>query len=178
MNLIGNIFTVLILLMSTVFLVIAVMVGASDRSWKKDAEAMSKKAADTKNALEQVRGSQIKKEKAYESERVARALQLASLESQLKLLQDTLNESQRVRGDLVETNQEQLRQLQAAERRIDAQDKELADLGAANKKLVDDIANQFQSVRNLTTQNFELSNSSCLFLEIAGSGAPVTFVNT
>lgn len=158
MNLMGNIFTVLILLMSTVFLVIAVMVGASDRSWKNDAQAMSLKVTAAQNALSSVRGSQLKKEKYYEAEKVSRALQLSALESQLKRLQDTLDQAQIERDAIVKTSQQQLRELEAAQNRIGAQDKELAELAAANKKLIEDIADQFQTVRNLTAQNFELSN--------------------
>ena len=57
MNLIGKIFTLLIFLMSIVFLVVAVMVGASDREWKETAAEMSSKARQATESLQNVQSS-------------------------------------------------------------------------------------------------------------------------
>ena len=51
MNLMGKIFTFMIFLMSTVFLVVSIMVGASDREWKREAEAMKTRANTATNNL-------------------------------------------------------------------------------------------------------------------------------
>ena len=88
MNLMGKIFTLLIFLMSVVFLVVAVMVGASDRNWKQVAAEMNAKAQQAENSLSTIQTSTQKMEQTLERERVARALQLANLESQNKQYDD------------------------------------------------------------------------------------------
>ena len=159
MKLMGNIFTVLILLMSVVFLIVSVMVGASDRAWKDEAQELRQRAAQAEQRLQEVKGSTLNQQKLLESERAARALQLGNLQTQLKTRQDQLTLVTNQLQKAVEVSQAQLAELEQAQTRIKGQDKQLEDLKSANKQLVDDIATQFQKVRNLTNQVYEANNA-------------------
>ena len=93
-----------------------------------------------------------------EAERASRAMQLAQLESQLKVLSDLRDSKESELRVVEEQSQKQLDELENAQKRISDQDVEVAGLRANNKKLIDDIATQFSLVRNLTNQSFELKN--------------------
>ena len=165
MNLMGKIFTLLIFFMSICFLVMAVMVGASHRNWKAAATEMQAAAQQATNRLNEAKSSTINKEKLLASERTARALQLAQLESQLKVAQAAAVSKEAQLRKESEITQAQLAELNEAQRRIKAQDIEVADLKANNTKLVDDIASQFGLVRNLTNGKYEMENRILLLTE-------------
>ena len=158
MNLMGKIFTLLIFFMSICFLVIALMVGATHRNWKAIANEKNSEATNYKNALVEAKSSTSDKEKLLAAERASRAMQLAQLESQLKVLADLKDSKESELRVVEEQSQQQLDALENAQKRIADQDVEVADLRANNKKLVDDIATQFSLVRNLTKQSFEIKN--------------------
>ena len=86
MNLMGKIFTLLIFFMSICFLVIALMVGATHRNWKEIANEKNSEATLQKSLAEEAKSSTLDKEKLLASERASRAMQLAQLESQLKVI--------------------------------------------------------------------------------------------
>lgn len=158
MNKIGNILTVLILLMSTVFLVIAIMVAASDRSWKQAAADLQIQAKNAKDAVNRIRGNTVKKEKLLEAERVARALQISQLESQLRTLKDQLkSESDRL-VDSEGRESALVAELNVSQKRIDDLVKQLNKQKDNNRKYVDDIAIQFQTVQNLQNKLYEADN--------------------
>ncbi|MEL7497510.1 MAG: hypothetical protein AAFN77_07860 [Planctomycetota bacterium] len=144
--------------MSTVFLVVAVMVGASDRNWKEDAEKLRQRAVNAEEAAKQVRSSTSKMQKKLESEMVARTLQIANLESQLRQLNLQRTALEKDLDTANKLQQAQLAELETAQNRIAQLDTELDGLKANNKQLVDDIALQFQSVRNLQNQLFTADN--------------------
>ncbi len=152
MNLLGKIFTLLIFLMSIVFLVVALMVGASDRAWKQKAIEMNAKAQAAEASRAGIQASTQRLVKTLERERVARALQLSNLQSQLKQSQDQLAQIQTQLGASQDASQKRLDELEKANARVAQQDAQLAQLKDQNKKLVDDLANQFQKARNLQTQ--------------------------
>ena len=158
MNLMGKIFTLLIFFMSICFLVIALMVGATHRNWKAIATEKNSEALLYKSSLEEAKSSTLDKEKLLASERASRAMQLAQLESQLKVLADLRDSKESELRVVEEQSQKNLDLLENAQKRIADQDVEVADLRANNKKLVDDIATQFSLVRNLTNQSFEIKN--------------------
>jgi vacuolar-type H+-ATPase subunit I/STV1 len=168
MNLMGKIFTLLIFFMSICFLVMAVMVGASHRNWKEAATKMKSEADAAQKRVRDVQQSTTEMEKRLASEQVARALQLAQLESQLNRARaDYLLKEEQLRKE-TEIAQGLLANLEQAEARLKQQDGELEDLRANNLKLVDDIALQFKEVRNLQNQLFELANQKTLLEEKEG----------
>jgi hypothetical protein len=168
MNLMGKIFTLLIFFMSICFLVIAVMVGASHRNWKDAATKMKAEADQARSRVRDVQQSTTEMEKRLSSEQVARALQLAQLESQLtRARADYVLKEAQLRKE-TEISQAAQANLEQAETRLKQQDGQLADLRANNVKLVDDIRNQFAEVRNLQNQLFELDSQKILLEEKEG----------
>jgi uncharacterized phage infection (PIP) family protein YhgE len=158
MNLMGKIFTLLIFFMSVCFLVVAIMVGASHRNWKAAATENNQKAKQAESIAREAKNKSGEKEKLLAAERVARALQLAQLESQLKMALDNFNQKEKQLRDELVVSQERLRRLEEAEARLAQQDAEVASLKDANAKLATDIAQQFSLVRSLTNEGFELKN--------------------
>lgn len=156
MNLMGKIFTLLIFFMSICFLVISVMVGASHREWKDIAQTMKDDATAATTRLQDAKTNTNEKEKLLSAERVSRAMQLAQLESQLKRAREDFIAKEAQYRKAIEVSQAQLAELEQVNRRITQQDTKIADLEANNIKLVDDIANQFSNVRNLTNETYEL----------------------
>ncbi len=165
MNLMGKIFTLLIFFMSICFLVISVMVGATHRNWKEIAAAKQNEARQATTRLQAAKSTTTEKEKLLQGERVSRAIQLANLESQLKIALDNVRE-QGERYDKEQTiSQARLTELEAATARLKQQDGELAALKADVTRLTDSIRDQFRNVRILTNDNFELRNQSKLLAE-------------
>ncbi len=158
MNLMGKIFTLLIFFMSICFLVVAVMVGASHRNWKAAAQDNNEKAKQAQNLLNEAKSKSGEKEKLLAAERVSRALQLAQLESQLKMAVDNFNQKESQLKEEIVISQERLRRLEQAEARLAQQDTEVASLKTDNSKLAADIADKFSLVRSLTNEGFELKN--------------------
>lgn len=155
MNLIGKILTLLIFFLSICFLMIAVMVGAAHQNWKQQA-LDNKKDADRNQALidaARVRSGEM--EKALNSERVARSLQLSQLESQLTQARQTRDASVKELANEQIKAQQLLETTSNNEKRLTELDNEVKGLKADNKKLVDDIATQRQSVVNLTNQLYQ-----------------------
>ncbi len=156
MNLVGRILTLLILLLSVCFLVIALMVGATHRNWKEIASANQKAAESAKRLLDSARSKSTEMEKLLNMERVARTMQLAQLESQLSDARGQYEDKENQLREQTVVAQEALDRLKAAEKRLTEQDTEVAALKGQNKTLIDDIAAQRQSVVNLTSQVFSL----------------------
>ena len=155
MNLMGKIFTFMIFVMSVVFLVVAIMVGASDRNWKDKAAEEKTRASTATSSIDSLKDTTAKLEKTLEFEKASRAQQLSNLQSLNKENRDKYEaiskkfiQQQQISNDLV-------RQLEAAEKRLKEQDVELAKSKESNKELVDDIANQFAENRNIEQVLFE-----------------------
>ena len=140
MNLMGKIFTFMIFLMSTVFLVVSIMVGASDRAWKQEAQAMQTRARTATSSIDLLKNETASLEKALALAKVSRAQQLANLQSQKLLFENALAERATQFNEEQKKAQAFARELKVANERLAAQDTQLAELKANNKKLVDDIA--------------------------------------
>ena len=157
MNLMGKIFTFMIFLMSTVFLVVSIMVGASDRAWKEEAQAMQTRARTATSSIDLLKNETASLEKTLALAKVSRAQQLAHLQSQKTLAEEALAEKATQFNEEQKKAQGFARELKVANERLAAQDNQLADLKANNKKLVDDIAAQFAENRNIEKVLFELT---------------------
>ena len=106
MNLMGKIFTLLILILSIAFLVVAVMVGASHRNWKQAAEVASTKAQGLQNQIAAAKKTSTDKEKKLKAERVSRAYQISQLNSQLSVAKKLRDDVQtQLRDELVISQQ-------------------------------------------------------------------------
>lgn len=147
MNLMGKIFTFLIFLLSVVFLVIAIMVGASDRNWKSVASTQKEKAQAATRNIDLLRGTTVNLKQTLAAEKASRAQQLAHLQSQLKLAKDELAQKSAELNQRLQIAQTLQREFNEAHARLTAQDKEVAAIRANNTKLVQDIANEFRDNR-------------------------------
>ena len=155
MNLMGKIFTFMIFLMSTVFLVVSIMVGASDREWKREAEEMKKRASTATNNIDLLKNETASLEKTLALAKVSRATQLADLQSKIKLAQETLAEKATQFNEEQKKAQSFARELMEANSRLNDRDNEIKEIKANNKKLIDDIAAQFAENRNIEKVLFE-----------------------
>ena len=155
MNLMGKIFTFMIFLMSTVFLVVSIMVGASDRAWKEEAREMQTRASNATSSIDLLKNETANLDKLLAAEQVSRAQQLANLQSQNRLAQEALAEKATQFNEEQKKAQGYARELLEANRRLKDQDAELAGIKANNKTLVDDIAAQFAENRNIQNVLFE-----------------------
>ena len=158
MSLMGKIFTLLIFFMSICFLVIAVMVGASHRNWKDVAARMQQDARAAEALVKDAKNNTEEKLRLLSAERVSRALQLSQLESQLKRAREDFLVKEDQYRKSTEISQARLAELEQVNVRIKQQDSEIEALKQNNSKLVDDIAQQYASVRTLTSQTYELQN--------------------
>jgi len=158
MNLMGKIFTLLIFFMSICFLVIAVMVGASHRNWKEQATVNKAEAEKFRIAADSAKAKQGEMDKTLAAERAARAMQLAQLESQLRISIDQFTQKEAQLKEELVISQERLRRMEQAEARLAQQDAEVSDLKSANSQLAADIAEKFSLVRSLTNQRYDLQN--------------------
>ena len=155
MNLMGKIFTFMIFLMSTVFLVVSIMVGASDRNWKAKAAAEKTRASSASSSIDSLKDTTAKLEKTLQFEKASRAQQLSNLQSLNRENKDELDKASKNLLKELEISQDLARRIKQAEDRLADQDAELARLKENNKNLVDDIATQFTENRNIQQVLFE-----------------------
>ena len=155
MNLMGKIFTFMIFLMSTVFLIVSIMVGASDRNWKDKATQEKTRASSASSSIDSLKDIRAQLKKDLELEKASRAQQLANLQSLNQQTRSQLEEKATQFNEEQKISQGYARELQEANRRLADQDTELAKIKENNKQLVDDIATQFAENRNIEKVLFE-----------------------
>ena len=156
MNLIGKILTLLILIMSIFFFVVAIMLGAAQRNWKQEATEATSRAQAATALLDEAKSKSGEKQRLLEAEKTARALQLSQLESQIATFRAQLQEKESQLRDETVASQERLARLKEAEARLAQQDSELGSVKTRNSKLVDELADKFARVTNLTNEQSEL----------------------
>lgn len=155
MNLIGKILTLLILLMSTFFFAAALMVGAAQRNWKAEATALEARAAIAERQVNEAKSSTKEQQLIIEREKMARAAQIAVLNTQLASAREQLAERTRLLRDETQQSQARLVLIRESEARLAQQDQELAALRNRNNELAVNIADQVNAVKNLTLKTFE-----------------------
>jgi len=158
MNPIGKILTLLILLMSIFFFAAALMVGAAHRNWKEEATKYEGEAQTFLRQLNDAKNSTGIQKQVIEREKVSRAQQIAVLASQVKQLENQLEERNDLLREEIETSQSRLDRMREAVAKVSQLDTELNTVKQRNKDLVDNIASQFEQVQNLTQENFDQQN--------------------
>lgn len=154
-NLIGNALTILILLMSVFFFASALMVGAAQRNWKAEVNALTAQLQAAENQVNEAKSSNKEQLMTIEREKVARAQQLAVLFSQKRQINQQLDDRNKLLKAEIESSQERLTQLREAEARLAQQDKELEAVRKRSNELKNTLSEQFAKVQNLTQQLFE-----------------------
>ncbi len=158
MNKIGNILTGLILIMSVWFLVISIMLGASHRNWRQAAEKFNNEAKQYQRTAEDAKSKGGQKDLLLEAERVARARQLAQLESRLRIAVTDLGDRETKWRTEQALNADLLAKLESTNQRLAEQDKEVAELKEINRNQQTEVARNVSLVQNLTNQKYELEN--------------------
>ena len=157
MKLVGNILTVLILLMSAFFFAVAIMTVSTHRNWKQAADTLQIEY-DTLNAkLQQAKTGTIQKEQSIIAEKVARAQQLAQLESQLTAQQIEVDDLSKSLNDETILSKERLARMEQAEARAAQLDRQNKGLTERNVELNKEVATSYEKLTDLTNTTFELN---------------------
>lgn len=157
MNLMGKILTLLIMIMSVVFLVIAIMVGNTHIDWKKIANDNRQKAERAQKLLNESKNAQTEKDRLLKAEAVSRQQQLAQLYSQLQIETASRDAKEKELLNQQLIGIEALENLKRAELRLAQQDQEVENLKLTNKRLIDDVATKRKEVVELTNQINDLT---------------------
>lgn len=156
MNLFGKILTVIILILSLVFSVVAVMVGVNYKNFKDEAAALKTKVQEEEALKVNLQATVQKIQQELQQEKVARARALAELQSRKITLEaqvqqkeeELLAEKQKATNALAQ-EKEALARTAELDARIDEQTKE-------NKALAEAIARFNKEFASLQNQNYAL----------------------
>lgn len=158
MKLLGNILTLLILLMSLFFFAVSIMTAAAHRNWKQEAQTLQSEYDSLNGKLEQTKSSTVKKDQAITAEKVARAQQLSQLESQLAAYRADLDNYQKQLSEETIISKERLARLEQAEARAAQLDQQNATLTNLNVQLNKEVATSYEKLTDLTNRSFELES--------------------
>ena len=157
MKLVGNLLTALILVMSVFFFVVSLMTVSAHRNWKEAASTLQKEYDGLNNKLKAAKAGSLQQEQSIVAEKVARAQQLAQLESQLAALVTELNDLSKQLSDETTISKERLARMEQAEARVAQLDRQNKTLSDDNVKKNKEIATAYEKLTDLTNQTFELS---------------------
>lgn len=157
MNLLGKILTLLILVMSIFFLAIALMTSAAHRNWKVAASSLQGEYQAIQQQLATTKTSTLEKEQFIQAEKVARAQQLAQLESQLAVYRAEIDSLSKQVSEETILSKERLARLEQAEARASQLDKENKGLTDRNNQLSKEIATSYEKLTDFTNKTFELN---------------------
>lgn len=156
MTLVGKILTVLILLLSLIFLWIGITINASHQNWQAKARE-NKVIAD--RYYDQIVAQQAeisKKDTLIETEKVQRAFRIAQLETQLQLEQSVVDQLRQNLGQKEEEARRNAEIARETEARLAEQDKNVADLQARNRNLTEYVAKSREKMIENANLLFEL----------------------
>ena len=155
MNLAGKFLTFLILFMSIVFLVLAVVTGATHQGM--EAIASNKTAAENyQRLLDEAKEATTVGKRLLVAEATSRQQQLAQLNSELQKERTNRDaKAAELDAQLVIVKQ-QLESLASSEARLTQQDAEITQQRDLNKGLIDEVAKRRQEVATLTNNIFKL----------------------
>lgn len=154
MTLLGKIFSVVILVLSLTFMVLALAVNASHRNWRDVVLGPDGLKAQIESIAKENQQLQDAREKAIgdlDRERAARRTALAALQTQLDSLENQLGEAQAINRELQNQNSE-LSQLDLA------RTKDLEDLTAETERLREQLLQEQQRRDELFAQTLELTD--------------------
>lgn len=160
MNLLGKILTLLIMVMSLLFLFVAFMVAASHQNWKDQAEK-NKRIADQRLADQRnIQAEIAKAQQQLQQERFQRQTLVAQLESQWQQARQLYESKEK---ELTQVQQDQLvktNTLKEAEERLAELDKKIASLSQQITTLTQNIAAEHNKVMELQNLRYELDGKA------------------
>jgi len=177
MNLVGKIFTVLICVMSLVFMAFAVAVYATHRNWKEVVVLPEeqvrpghplglehvKKKLEARN--QELRDQKAELEAEVEAERKARDQAVAKLETENDKLKNDFTQLQQQYAQLVQERRDAVAALNAIQMTLGAMRTEIATLRAGITQAEGDRDNHFKEIVRLTDQVHQLVNERQRLLE-------------
>ena len=152
MTLVGKIFTVLIFVMSLVFMSFSVMVFATHKNWKQAAEDTKTKLASANTLNEELKTRQSELEMQLATEQAARRAVLASLQTRLVRSETAVSEKQAELDKLFTDHAQVAEAAKMAETRLEALTSEVATLRDTLRVTQKDRDEQFDKVVALTDQ--------------------------
>ncbi len=159
MNLIGKILTMLILVMSLLFLFVAFMVAASHQNWKGIAEENQSLANQYLDEKNQIKQQIVTKEQQLRREQVSRMMVVAQLESQWQRANADYNSIVEQLSNVTADLQQKTITLKEAEERLNEQDGQVAELDGQVTTLTQNIAAEHSKVIELQNLRFQLSGT-------------------
>ncbi len=156
MKLVGNILTVLILLMSAFFFAVSIMTVSAHRNWKQAATNLQIEYKTLDDKLRAAKTGTIQKEQSIVAEKVARAQQLAQLESQLAAQETELDDLSKLLTEETIISKERLARMEQAEARAAQLDRQNKSLTERNVQLNKEVATSYEKLTDLTNTTFEL----------------------
>lgn len=156
MTLLGKIFTALIFVASLVTLTLAVMVGASHKSWKVKAEENKDKYGALQIAREAAVQQREELEKSIEREKIARAMAIQQLQIKAEQRQAEVEQKETQLAAETQKSQESLARLRDALDRLQELETQLVDLRKENVSLRTNLHGEITEVVTLTDANHQL----------------------
>ena len=156
MKFLGQTLTLLILLMSCFFFAVSLVTVSAHRNWKEAATALQSEYDALNTKLKDAKTGTLQKEQSIVAEKVARAQQLANLESQLAAQRVELEDTAKLYNDETIISKERLARMEQAEAsnaQLVRQNKSLRD---RNVDLTKEVATSYEKQTDLTNQKFEL----------------------
>jgi hypothetical protein len=128
MSLVGKIFTMLILVLSIVFMSFAMMVFATHKNWKDNAKDLNAKLTTANAALKDAKETLQRLENEQAREQAARKAALAALQVRVATAEQRLSAKEKELGDLTAAHSQATATAKEAQTRLAAIEKEAADL--------------------------------------------------
>ncbi|MCP4194052.1 MAG: hypothetical protein GY768_25875 [Planctomycetaceae bacterium] len=155
MNLVGKIFTVLILVMSILFMAFAISVYATHRNWKDLANETKSKVVSLTALNERLRGEIEQSQNQMSHEKAARRFALGRLESRLQEKSDEASELNRKSNELLAQQRNAIDAVNSAQRQLDQLNQQVAGLQQEILTSQQERDVSFEQVRELTDQIHE-----------------------
>jgi len=158
MTLLGKILTVLIFIMSVVFMSFAVMVFSTHKDWKAAAMRLEQEADVKENEYNTLKDELDRLRLATERERAARAQALAALESRRLELQDQLNKTNTQLADKTTQLQVALEAARTAENQLAGLTNEVETLREEIRTVLGQRDKYFEEVVAMTDQVHQMQD--------------------
>ncbi len=163
MNLLGKILTGVILVMSLIFATVAMMVGATTKNWKAQADSLTQKVQTAQRLNEGLRGDIDELKMRIKVEAVSRAAAIQALNTlNLNLLEEVKSKEALLTAKTIETERA-LAELATSNARLKEQDARVLDLQSKNETLIADLTNTKKKLAGLIDNNNQIVGN----LEIA-----------
>jgi myosin heavy subunit len=152
MNLVGKIFTVLILVMSILFMGFAMMVYATHRNWRDEAQAAQADLTQIRTQNQQLQTELEEKQVTLAHERAARRMALARTETQVQEMQQQFEARNQQYTELLAQQRAATDTVLNAQRQLDQLKEQITKLEGEIRTARQDRDQSFARVRELTDQ--------------------------